>query len=311
MEKNKETMSKYKYWEKQEEDYLLMAIEEGKSIKDIAEKLERGEVSVGAKVKRVKKEAGINQDYNFWKNDDITLLIQYYKEDKRLIDIAKLLNRSLHSVSGKTTFLINTGEIEKRIGKPYQNKIPIKNKNLMIKLLKEGKRNNEIKKATGISLSSIKAYATKLGLTQQERGRWTDQDLEKLREMMGEYPFKFLVQQFNKWATIHGRPKRTERAIRDKITEDKCSVRCIGSDQWLDAESIAAIFNVGRQTVNSWIKTYKTELCPKEDGFRRESENHIRLLVHRKRLATWIDNHRLILEKCHVDILAIWSLARD
>jgi transposase len=305
-------MRTYVKWNDEDTELVLGLIKENKTNQEIAEIMNRSLSGIEAKVKRLKREHGLSvTNREFWSEDEINWAIQYYKQGQTLEAIAKKLNRPLHSVTGKVTNLINQGKLKKRETRPHPKGITERTRNTIIDLLKRGTLYSEIARKTNISVSSVKRYADKYNLNRSVSSNWKEHEIEKLLDLAGEYPFSLVAAQYNKWATNNGHQRRTHRAIRERIKKQKAAVRCIGSDEWLDAESVATIFNVHPATANTWFHTYKAELRPKEDGITTEKSIKRKLLVHRNKLAKWVDNHRFMLEKCNVDVMAIWSLARD
>lgn len=171
----------------------------------------------------------------------------------------------------------------------------------MLKQLYPYKENSltEIASIFGVTENAVKNKANELGL--KRRTKWSDREVERLKELAGEYPLKALVHRYNQWAAQNRLPTRHPLVIRDKLKNARVQTRLNASAAFYTSEEIAAFLGCRQDTVSHWFKLYKEELKPLP-----AAKTNSKLAVSRKKFKLFIINHPEIVERYRVHIDLFW-----
>lgn len=83
---------------------------------------------------------------------------------------------------------------------------------------------------------------------------WTDLEIETLMQLCGDIPRCRIFSAYNAWASGHGYPARSQKALHIKAHRLGLSLRAIGA--WLTNKAIADILGISMKTVESWARRY-------------------------------------------------------
>lgn len=112
--------------------------------------------------------------------------------------------------------------------------------------------------------------------------RWTAEEEQMLVELVGDIPRCRIHCAFNGWASSHGYPSRTRRALLYRAQRLKLSARAVGT--WLTAQVIADTLEIPVSTVHSWQRQPD---FPQKRVDPRVSISYI----HRPALRAWAAKH--------------------
>ena len=79
---------------------------------------------------------------------------------------------------------------------------------------------------------------------------WTDPEVERLLELVGETPFVQVCREWNRWANKEGIPNRSPQSIRKKLTCMGESTVCLG--RWVRLGDAARLLGKDRSTIQKW-----------------------------------------------------------
>ena len=81
---------------------------------------------------------------------------------------------------------------------------------------------------------------------------WTADELEHLLEMAGDVPRPMLCRVYNVWASRHGYPYRSYKALLMQADKHKASLKAVGS--WITTGGLASILGLPPSTTESWLR---------------------------------------------------------
>jgi hypothetical protein len=82
--------------------------------------------------------------------------------------------------------------------------------------------------------------------------RWTAKDIEMLGGLSGDLPWPMVVDAFNRWATQHNRPQRTDSALIKMCFRHGFPRRAVGA--WITTDMIKAVAGISHKRVARWIR---------------------------------------------------------
>lgn len=112
-----------------------------------------------------------------------------------------------------------------------------------------------------------------------KRPHWTQSELDHLTQLVGDFHITKLTGYYNSWAVRNGYPRRTERAIKDRIQRLGLSRRPEGT--WLVLMDVARILGRSPMTIRNWIKRgwipdqYVQRPSPQMTLIHRNGMNHL------------------------------------
>lgn len=84
------------------------------------------------------------------------------------------------------------------------------------------------------------------------RNPYTPRELETIEELVGDLPLGLLVRRYNAWAEENGLPRRTERALHQRIKELGLTIEPYG--EYVRAASILSALRVSQNVIEGWIR---------------------------------------------------------
>lgn len=84
------------------------------------------------------------------------------------------------------------------------------------------------------------------------KGKWSQQELAKLEQLVGDYPRFMVAKEYNDWASRNRYPRRTSQAISTMAYRERMSFRPDGS--YVNVAYISQVLNVPYATVRAWVK---------------------------------------------------------
>jgi hypothetical protein len=82
--------------------------------------------------------------------------------------------------------------------------------------------------------------------------KWTDPELIKLEQLVGELPFPLLMKTYNNWAKVNGFLQRSEKAIRARTVRSELSVCCVGD--YLTRKQVALLTGTHADRISRIIR---------------------------------------------------------
>lgn len=174
-----------------------------------------------------------------------------------------------------------------------RNYSTMRNKQIVEKLI-------QINPQTPRSVFAIKSQAIRYNL--KKGYLWQADEVNNLRELIGEYPLPELVVRHNQWCTRHQRVSRSKNQIKAKIKHLKQSVRIDASSKYLTTNDFALLLGSNRSTAIKIIRTYSQELgvsCLKPG---------LATTVKRKKIKSFLRNHQDVVERYQRSLDIHWLI---
>lgn len=84
---------------------------------------------------------------------------------------------------------------------------------------------------------------------------WQREELDYLRDLVGDYPMSFIVEDFNAWAARRGRPQRSKASIaRQLMVVLKASSLPTEHAEWLTTRDLAKHLGRCHEAIGIWIR---------------------------------------------------------
>ena len=84
---------------------------------------------------------------------------------------------------------------------------------------------------------------------------WTAKELEMLRGLAGDLPWRLAASTYNAWAKRHGHSIRSECGLRQKVY--KCGLSVVAEGKWLTLAALSTLTGRKINTIRKWISEGK------------------------------------------------------